>query len=770
MYFQKLYGMDKENIKLLWEENKGVAAAGKGSSAMRSSQAAKGEAASFPCGLCGKSFSQKHSLARHLKSHTSGDGHSCFKCKKTFAAVRDLKKHIDIVHFNKAEDYKKECPICHARVQQLKTHIRFIHRNEGKSSEYNCVCPQCDKTFSNDYKVKRHIQTVHEGVKNWQCTICPKRFYDKKDLGRHVKGVHMGQKVDTWRSKTASASRKSTKGQVVVTKNFLSTVDVSAANDQITLPVNVLDEEEKSDAEDNDETTEINPDHNQTIDVPEFPASDKIVLSTVEAEEVSEGEEEMEVSELEPVFNSELDCRFQVCEQRLDEEGNLVLEIEEKTEASTSPVKPSPHKQMVTLRWGDQGNEEKEDSTGDKQEKMKKTSDKVMDLNLKLEEIIEENTSSIPSDDFVLPEVVGDLPDWFLNTSNELDILKMNQSTDNAEIPVNKEDDTNNTKTAYRCGACGKMFISLEFLKSHMEQTHANQKISNEEECAENDSDFVGEKYDTIICNINGCEKTFEGKAKKPQYKRHLERVHLSVKNKECPKCELKFYEQRDLNRHMEAIHLGMKTVCPEAGCSKPVVRLDQHMRMVHGAGSQRMDKSTKCPECGANFSRVYDMTRHRENVHRGVKNFRCDKCDRKFSDKRDLKRHHDAVHLNIKQKKLYSCSSCDKSFKFKKQLDLHRHNEHESDNPVTLTSFKPSDIKTKEPGSVTVTLNNTKAKEGSMAGAGDTEAVNTVELDGQLYIVQHTGAGISLLPLVRSGDSDTITLAVEDTLFSIEK
>ena len=95
---------------------------------------------------------------------------------------------------------------------------------------------------------------------------------------------------------------------------------------------------------------------------------------------------------------------------------------------------------------------------------------------------------------------------------------------------------------------------------------------------------------------------------------------------------------------------------------------------------------------------------------------------------------------------------------------------EHESDNPVTLTSFKPSDIKTKEPGSVTVTLNNTKAKEGSMAGAGDTEAVNTVELDGQLYIVQHTGAGISLLPLVRSGDSDTITLAVEDTLFSIEK
>ena len=84
--------MDKENIKLLWEENKGGAE--KGVSAMKNSQAAEGEEASFPCALCGKSFGQKHSLARHLKSHKSGDGHSCFKCKKTFAAVRDLKKHM----------------------------------------------------------------------------------------------------------------------------------------------------------------------------------------------------------------------------------------------------------------------------------------------------------------------------------------------------------------------------------------------------------------------------------------------------------------------------------------------------------------------------------------------------------------------------------------------------------------------------------------------------------------------------------------------------
>ena len=113
-----------------------------------------------------------------------------------------------------------------------------------------------------------------------------------------------------------------------------------------------------------------------------------------EAEEV--GEEEMEMSELDPVYNSEPDCRFQVCEQRMDEEGNLVLEIEEKTDsASSSSVKPSPAKQMVTLRWG----EEKEvaPATKTKRKESGRLSEKVIDLNLKLEEIIEEITS-IPSE------------------------------------------------------------------------------------------------------------------------------------------------------------------------------------------------------------------------------------------------------------------------------------------------------------------------------------------------------------------------------------
>jgi len=127
---------------------------------------------------------------------------------------------------------------------------------------------------------------------------------------------------------------------------------------------------------------------------------------------------------------------------------------------------------MVTLRWGESTVNENKMTKTKSPSKTNNTQSKVIDLNLKLEDIIEDATD-IPNDDFVLPEVVGDLPDGFLNTSSVLDLPKENSSTenqeqtkDNLEASVTKESE-DASKTAFRCGACGKMFISLEFLKPH---------------------------------------------------------------------------------------------------------------------------------------------------------------------------------------------------------------------------------------------------------------------------------------------------------------
>merc|ERR1712098_842360 len=172
---------------------------------------------------------------------------------------------------------------------------------------------------------------------------------------------------------------------------------------------------------------------------------------------------EMEIAEVDPVFTAEVDCRFQVCQQTVDDEGNLVLEIEEKENGQqqqktlVTPKQTPEKNKMVTLRWGEQStvNENKMIKTKSPS-KTNNTPSKVIDLNLKLEDIIEDATD-IPNDDFVLPEVVGDLPDWFLNTSSVLDLPKENSSTenqeqekDNIEASVTKESE-DASKTAFRC-------------------------------------------------------------------------------------------------------------------------------------------------------------------------------------------------------------------------------------------------------------------------------------------------------------------------------
>ena len=684
----------------------------------------------FNCVVCNKFFLNKHSLTKHLRTHKTTEGHKCDKCDKKFTASRDLKKHIDIVHLDKAENYKKECPICHTRVQQLKTHIRFIHRNEGKSSDYNNVCPKCDKTFSNDYKVKRHIQTVHEGVKNWQCTICPKRFSEKKDLGRHVRGVHMGQKVDTWRSRKTSGERRKVTGQRIVGTEFLSTglLSLTGTSKVTDLPVNVMECDDKQDEGED--------------------CRDKLA-GEVEDEESSLMEfEGMEISEVEPVKDEEVgDCRFKVCQKMIDEEGNLVLEIEEKQQVEQKKKQGK----MVTLKWGEAQRSESAAASEETSVKINKVSSKVIDLNLRLEDII--HSADIGGEDFVLPEVVGDLPDWFLHTSSDIDILKMNTSESDLQAGES-QDETN--KTAFRCGACGKMFISLDFLKSHIEKSHIDSKLESSVSSPSKTvfklrtEDEGGE--DMLVCNVAGCGRQFVGKGKKLQYKRHVERIHLAIKNKQCPRCDTKFYEKRDLQRHIEAIHMKIRTICPIEGCGKPVVRLDQHIRMIHSEKRvAKQDKSSKCPECGAVFSRVYDMTRHRENVHRGLKNFSCDKCERKFSDKRDLKRHHDAVHLNIKQSKVYTCTSCLKTFKFKKLLDKHRLEEHNGES-VPVKSSGEENKAVVSPQTKPDTAEEIVERP---------EELNTVEIDGQLFLVQETEAGdISLLPVV---EADTQSKSLGD-------
>ena len=83
---------------------------------------------------------------------------------------------------------------------------KFVH--EGKKPVFQCV--QCDKQFSYQGHLNRHISSVHDGKKS-DCDQCNKQFSDKYSLKRHISAVHEGKAlkvVDKRRNKEFNVHRK----------------------------------------------------------------------------------------------------------------------------------------------------------------------------------------------------------------------------------------------------------------------------------------------------------------------------------------------------------------------------------------------------------------------------------------------------------------------------------------------------------------------------------------------------------------------------------
>ena len=55
-------------------------------------------------------------------------------------------------------------------------------------------CTICDFVTANNYNLKNHIETVHEGIKPFKCKICDYKTAHKPSLKVHTESVHEGIK------------------------------------------------------------------------------------------------------------------------------------------------------------------------------------------------------------------------------------------------------------------------------------------------------------------------------------------------------------------------------------------------------------------------------------------------------------------------------------------------------------------------------------------------------------------------------------------------
>ena len=160
------------------------------------------EKVTLTCPECNK---EVFFLTTHMKEHgkTSGNAsdvsdigsgeRSCNLCHKNFENDFLLKIHRKKVH-QKNHMYIP-CKVCCKMIisERMRRHLKEVHklRPQKPNNQYSCI--PCDKTFSTDRDLGKHIMYYHERRLN----TCPFCFsHEVTDLRKHVRYNHPDVDLD----------------------------------------------------------------------------------------------------------------------------------------------------------------------------------------------------------------------------------------------------------------------------------------------------------------------------------------------------------------------------------------------------------------------------------------------------------------------------------------------------------------------------------------------------------------------------------------------
>ncbi|XP_059616444.1 zinc finger protein 221-like [Phlebotomus argentipes] len=105
------------------------------------------------CPQCGKSFYQIKYMKQHiLEQHSNFNGYQCEKCGKNFQTKGAFADHQN----NHKGDVP--CKICGKVLKTRKTYFRHLETHTG---ERNYICPVCDKRYTCNFTMKKHVKRSH---------------------------------------------------------------------------------------------------------------------------------------------------------------------------------------------------------------------------------------------------------------------------------------------------------------------------------------------------------------------------------------------------------------------------------------------------------------------------------------------------------------------------------------------------------------------------------------------------------------------------------
>jgi KRAB domain-containing zinc finger protein len=142
---------------------------------------------SYTCELCGKSFNSKYGLAIHSECHQIDRPFLCDTCGKNFKSKRKLKVHKCVSNLNEALPEDNTCKIC-GKVYTLRSSLtRHLIRHKG---ERRFECNVCQKKFFGSVNLKNHM-VIHEKATLYECQMCCARYFHKRNMISHIKDKHV---------------------------------------------------------------------------------------------------------------------------------------------------------------------------------------------------------------------------------------------------------------------------------------------------------------------------------------------------------------------------------------------------------------------------------------------------------------------------------------------------------------------------------------------------------------------------------------------------
>lgn len=147
---------------------------------------------SYACDQCPRTFSFKCSLGRHIKGvHENIRNFKCVEpeCDKSFRSSYDLRQHSISAH-QKGDRSDRTCSICFKVFKKVK--YMQIHQASIHNTEPQFFCPICNRGFSFQRSMDRHVKAIHEDRKDYKCTAegCEKAFRSRYELNEHFNNIH----------------------------------------------------------------------------------------------------------------------------------------------------------------------------------------------------------------------------------------------------------------------------------------------------------------------------------------------------------------------------------------------------------------------------------------------------------------------------------------------------------------------------------------------------------------------------------------------------